>query len=123
MNNREWLMSKLSELSNKQVAGAFACSLCDYIEKLSGEVLSCNGVNCKDCLTVWFQREHQEPDSWEKLQEDIKRATDVSEGSICQYAGINVDCNDCAFHNKGKSCATLAFTDINNRITKLRGEN
>lgn len=66
------------------------------------------------------------PDSWEKLEEDLIRASgcDVLSSPNCRYftAGKCVDCR----MRKGTTCGIRknerAFADILERIRKLRGE-
>lgn len=67
-----------------------------------------------------------EPDSWEKLEEDLNRAAkrdDVT--SQCRYFNTTNKCVNCPIHNDFGGCAhkdERAFGDILNRIRKLRGE-
>lgn len=67
-----------------------------------------------------------EPDSWEKLEEDLNRAAkrdDVT--SQCRYFNTTNKCVNCPIHNDFGGCThkdERAFGDILNRIRKLRGE-
>lgn len=66
------------------------------------------------------------PDSWEKLQEDLLRASGRDAViSYCRYFTAG-KCADCPIRN-GASCCVIhkderAFADILERIRKLRGE-
>lgn len=67
-----------------------------------------------------------EPDSWEKLEEDLNRAA-KRDGvtSQCRYFNTTNKCVNCPIHNDFGGCAhkdERAFGDILNRIRKLRGE-
>lgn len=68
-------------------------------------------------------------DSWEKLEDDLKRVIDYSNSlmygtPVCAYVGMQDSdiCADCKF-NKGDFCASSMCSDILNRIRNLRGEN
>lgn len=67
------------------------------------------------------------PDSWEKLEEDLLRASGRDAViSYCRYFTAG-KCADCPIHN-GAGCCVIhkderAFADILERIRKLRGEN
>lgn len=66
------------------------------------------------------------PDSWEKLEEDLRRASERDVViSYCRYFTAG-KCADCPISN-GASCCVIhkderAFADIFERIRKLRGE-
>lgn len=66
------------------------------------------------------------PDSWEKLEEDLLRASGRDTViSYCRYFTAG-KCADCPIRN-GASCCVIhkderAFADILERIRKLRGE-
>lgn len=65
------------------------------------------------------------PDSWEKLEEDLSRATKYDAVvASCRYFTAD-RCADCRMHN-GFTCGTRkterAFADILERVRKLRGE-
>ena len=67
------------------------------------------------------------PDSWEKLEEDMLRASGRDAViSYCRYFTAG-KCADCPIHN-GASCCVIhkderAFADILERIRNLRGVN
>lgn len=67
-------------------------------------------------------------DSWEKLEDDLKRVLDYSKSHmfdtpVCAYIGMQDTgfCDDCKFLNS-ESCSIAAFSDILKRIRNLRGE-
>lgn len=68
-----------------------------------------------------------EPDSWEKLYEDLERVADnvtvaVLDGPACIYANNSEQaCGACTFYG-GTSCIGKMCADIASRIRKLRGE-
>lgn len=66
-----------------------------------------------------------EPDSWEKLEEDLDRAAERKDiTSQCRYFNTTNRCANCPISKVG-GCThkdELAFEDILNRIRKLRGE-
>lgn len=63
-----------------------------------------------------------QPDSWEKLEEDLDRC--IEESDLCMYYNNqNPDCNKCTISgNESRGCTSVALEDIKRRIRKLRGE-
>lgn len=66
------------------------------------------------------------PDSWEKLEEDLERASvrDVI-GAACRYFSSTNKCDNCRIRLDSKRCShreERSFGDILDRIRKLRGE-
>lgn len=61
-----------------------------------------------------------EPDSWEKLKEDL---SEISKGSVCHYfhKGGSNTCEGCPADGAGSCWPTMA-RDVTSRIRKLRGE-
>lgn len=66
------------------------------------------------------------PDSWEKLEEDLRRAIEVRneiDSPACGYANHLEDlCSECRFQGRDMDCSDKMLTDIADRIRKLRGE-
>lgn len=66
------------------------------------------------------------PDSWEKLEEDLRRASERKYvTSYCRYFNTTNRCVNCSIHNDAGCCTHTderAFGDILDRIRKLRGE-
>lgn len=66
------------------------------------------------------------PDSWEKLEEDLNRASERRfVTSYCRYFNATNRCVNCPIHNDDGCSAhedECAFGDILDRIRKLRGE-
>lgn len=66
-----------------------------------------------------------QPDSWEKLEEDLGRAAKRDAiTSQCRYFNTTYGCVNCPIHNGAGGCThkdERAFGDILNRIHKLRG--
>ena len=61
------------------------------------------------------------PDSWEKLDEDLSNGM-FGASPCCAYAGNeSYSCDKCCFEN-ARHCTRRVFTDIRNRICKLRGD-
>ena len=67
------------------------------------------------------------PDSWEKLNEDLARTIGASDAVCAYFGGDNRDCVACRLNKESfkgipycNPCS--AFTDILDRIRKLRGE-
>ena len=60
-------------------------------------------------------------DSWKQLEEDLNNG--ISGASpCCAYAGSKTySCDKCCFES-ARYCTRRVFTDIRNRIRKLRGE-
>lgn len=66
------------------------------------------------------------PDSWEKLEEDLSNGAIGGEvlGMLpyCSYSGSEaLACDKCRFGGDNR-CALSVFTDIRNRIRRMRGE-
>lgn len=62
-----------------------------------------------------------QPDSWEKLEDDLDRC--IEESNLCMYYNQNLDCNNCTISgNETRGCTSIALEDIKERIRKLRGE-
>lgn len=60
-------------------------------------------------------------DSWEKLEEDLDKCIEANDS--CLYYNTYGICAKCTRpDNDGDGCATVIFSDIKNRIRKLRGE-
>ena len=65
------------------------------------------------------------PDSWEKLEEDLRRGADAESYQLCKYANGEVFlCSECRFLKGEGSCARANkfLADVLDRIRKLRGE-
>lgn len=66
-----------------------------------------------------------EPDSWEKLEEDLRIGADAESYPMCKYAnGEEFSCSKCRFLRDEGCCARVnkSFADILDRIRKLRSE-
>lgn len=62
------------------------------------------------------------PDTWEKLEEDLRRGADALNYEACAYFGKSAcDCSSC-IADKGATCERVVMRDIAGRIRKLRGE-
>lgn len=65
-----------------------------------------------------------QPDSWEKLEEDLARA--ITADNVCVYANKGGSCENCVLRDPNTLhlhfCSTNAFRHIRKRILKLRGE-
>lgn len=68
-----------------------------------------------------------QPDSWEKLLEDLKNAADAANRSLgascCTWFNGDKGCVDCpADEVNDETCGSQFVNDIADRIRKLRGE-
>lgn len=64
-----------------------------------------------------------QPDSWEKLLEDLDAAGDARHQGVCDYFNRDKDEYCCTACPGGKDdCVLIAMRDIADRIRKLRGE-
>lgn len=62
-----------------------------------------------------------QPDTWEKLEEDLGRGADALNYEACAYFGKSAcDCSSC-IADKGETCERVVMRDIADRIRKLRG--
>lgn len=66
------------------------------------------------------------PDTWEKLEEDLRRAVEERnefDSPACGYTDhLNDSCNVCRFQGRDVDCSDKMLIDIASRIRKLRGE-
>lgn len=71
-----------------------------------------------------------QPDSWEKLLEDLDNAAKGGDNAECCYMRredieVGEQCSGCRLYNADdvfSDCSLLAYADIAARIRKLRGE-
>lgn len=62
------------------------------------------------------------PDSWEKLEEDLKRAANSTTYECCAYLGGNgTECASCKANDEN-TCEKFVMENIASRIRKLRGK-
>lgn len=77
-----------------------------------------------DSLTYYTSRLYlTQPDSWEKLLDDLDAAGDARHQEACAYFNGDKDeycCTSCPGGKDG--CVLIAMRDIASRIRKLRGE-
>lgn len=79
-------------------------------------------MDCRyDYCSSFYLTPPEPPDSWEKLEEDLSNGMfGASPG--CAYAGNEAySCDKCCFES-ARHCTRRIFTDIRNRIRKLRDE-
>lgn len=63
-----------------------------------------------------------QPDSWEKLLDDLDRGADEFDYETCAYfRKSRYDCSSC-IANESRSCEKVLMRDIASRIRKLIGE-
>lgn len=82
--------------------------------------LYCWNITCrpKDVYLV----NPAQPDSWEKLLEDLDRGADALDYEACAYFGKSAfDCSSC-IADKSETYERVVMRDIADRIRKLRGE-
>lgn len=98
--------------------------------KMGYEAYSCDleeaGGNCWRAVTDAGRKLDAElmyltePDSWEKLEEDLDKC--VAEGTACTYFSKDGTCQSCSLSNITTGCSPKVIEDIVSRIRKLRGE-
>ena len=78
-------------------------------------------MNCRyDYCGSFYLTPPEPPDSWEKLEDDLSNGM-VGASPGCAYAGNEAySCDKCCFES-ARHCTRRIFTDIRNRIRKLRG--
>ena len=84
-------------------------------------------MNCRyDYCSSFHLTPPEPPDSWESLEEDLRRAAERDViTSHCRYFNTTNKCANCPIHNDiggGTHKDERAFWDILDRIRKLRGE-
>lgn len=75
--------------------------------------------------SAMFLNPPEPPDSWEKLEDDLRRGADAESYPMCKYAnGEEFSCSKCRFLRGEGCCARVneSFADILDRIRKLRSE-
>ncbi len=84
------------------------------------------GLNVATCASSVSHFYLTPPDSWEKLEEDLRRASERDAvTSHCRYFNTTDRCVNCPIHNGDGGCThkdERAFGDILDRIRKLRGD-
>lgn len=88
------------------------------------------GVVFMDCqydyCSSFYLTPPETPDSWEKLEEDLRRAVEERnefDSPACGYTDhLNDSCNVCRFQGRDVDCSDKMLIDIASRIRKLRGE-
>lgn len=64
-----------------------------------------------------------EPDSWEKLEEDLGKIANHHTEVVCPYYDREIkDCEGCKLEGYDCSCSHAFLKDVMARIRKLRGE-
>lgn len=64
-----------------------------------------------------------EPDSWEKLEEDLGKIANHHTEVVCPYYDREIkDCEGCKLEGYDCSCSHAFLKDVMARISKLRGE-
>lgn len=64
-----------------------------------------------------------EPDSWEKLEEDLGKIANHQTEVVCPYYDREIkDCEGCQLEGYDCSCSHAFLKDVMARIRKLRGE-
>ena len=64
-----------------------------------------------------------EPDSWEKLEEDLGKIANHQTEVVCPYYDREIkDCEGCKLEGYDRSCSHAFLKDVMARIRKLRGE-
>lgn len=64
-----------------------------------------------------------EPDSWEKLEEDLGKIANHQTEVVCPYYDREIkDCEGCKLEGYDCSCSHTFLKDVMARIRKLRGE-
>ena len=64
-----------------------------------------------------------QPDSFEKLEDDLSKIVNHQKKIVCAYFGRErKDCDGCKIENCEGSCSNACLEDIITRIRKLRGE-
>lgn len=72
--------------------------------------------------SAMFLNPPEPPDSWEKLEEDLRRGADALNYEACAYFGKSAcDCSSC-ISDKGETCERVVMRGIADRIHKLRGD-
>lgn len=83
-------------------------------------------TNCLyDYCHQYYLAPPDQPDSWEKLEEDLDRGANAKSYPLCHYMNDNAfACGECRFMKDKNSCASVnnILADILDRIRTLRSE-
>lgn len=64
-----------------------------------------------------------QPDSWEKLEDDLGKIANNPGEVVCAYFGREIsDCDGCKLESCECACSNAFLRDVIERIRKLRGE-
>lgn len=64
-----------------------------------------------------------QPDSWEKMEEDLGKIANNPGEVVCAYFGREIsDCDGCKLESCECACSNAFLRDVIERIRKLRGE-
>ena len=64
-----------------------------------------------------------QPDSWEKLEEDLGKIANNPGEVVCAYFGREIsDCDGCKLESCECACSNAFLRDVIERIRKLRGD-
>lgn len=80
MTNREWLLNKIQNMSDEELAVILACEsrMCEIMDK------GCAGGDCSNCIYPWLQLEHKEPITLSEAERIILENIDKEYKWICR---------------------------------------
>lgn len=77
-------------------------------------------VKCFETTRLRLSRFHLEPDSWERLEEDVQRVAEFDD--TCGYFGhANKPCDGCPAFATSELCLVAALRDVLRRAKALAG--
>lgn len=90
MTNREWLLNKMQNMSDEELAVILACEsrMCEIMDK------GCAGGDCSNCIYPWLKSEHKEPITLseaervilENIDKEYKWIVRDGDGMLCIFA-------------------------------------
>ena len=87
------------------------------VERYTGNALFVKGLALP--INAWSCT-HREPDSWEKLEEDVRNAAERDIATCAYLSPDGKGCTKCQA-KATRNCTRIAFADIADRIERLRG--
>ena len=87
MTTREWLLNKMQNMSDEEIAEKFADDRC-FICNFRG---NCGGKSCKDGIEAWLKQEHKEKITLSEAERIILENIDKDYKWIARDEGGRID--------------------------------
>ena len=121
--NREYLLENPEVVVNAMVllGGADdALGICKWRDE---QKTKCICKTCRDCAEEWLEAEHIEPDSLEKIKDDV-----FTKNTEEYWGCVGISCEDCPHEIKPSdkygtfTCTSAISCDVISRFEKVLGK-